>query len=647
MSQQGRLRDIPTALETLTGNSGGVVLPDAAGNIDIVGGSTATVTGNPGTTTLTIEVGAVVATSFDTDSGTAIPAANVIKVLGGTNMNSTGATNVITINLDLDVLGLTDLTVDNLELNGNTLSTTDLNGSLSITPNGTGGVIIPTNLTLGRAIQDVTFTINGVSISSVVAVHTEGVTDLGGFTNQRHSDTAALGVHNIFLRSQGSEATPTIVADNDILSRLVSGGFDGTDYARSSEIRAEVDGTPGANDMPGRILLCTSVDGGQTPLEGFRLDSSQEVFMKTAEIDHTATEADDHALEIVCLAGGFGDVKALDIDYVTGALAAGDDAEAILVNIDESASSGGTVSGYEVIATAEGGATINGYVTGININPILHNAGTFGNIDNILNIAVDVTAALASGGAGNISAFVADNDTMTFGDAAKWNEMEVIVDTPASGGGIAPTFEFSTGGAGFTAFVPADGTNGLRNSGAILWVEADLVGWATNASGRFEIRQTRTRNSLTTTPILDEVQLSSTTEFIWDVNGDVNINSLTLVTPLTPANGGRLTWNEETGTSATMVVNNGYITNNAGLVTMTLPATAAVGDTIKVDGKGAGGWLIAQNAGQTVNFLAQPTTTGVGGSLASSTQYDCVTYRCITANTTWVVEAVVGNLTVV
>jgi len=110
---------------------------------------------------------------------------------------------------------------------------------------------------------------------------------------------------------------------------------------------------------------------------------------------------------------------------------------------------------------------------------------------------------------------------------------------------------------------------------------------------------------------------------------------------------GGVTWNEETGTSATMVVNNGYITNNAGLVTMTLPATAALGDLIQVNGKGAGGWLIAQNAGQTVHFLAQSTTAGAGGSLASTVQYDCVTYRCITANTTWVVETVVGNLTVV
>lgn len=106
-------------------------------------------------------------------------------------------------------------------------------------------------------------------------------------------------------------------------------------------------------------------------------------------------------------------------------------------------------------------------------------------------------------------------------------------------------------------------------------------------------------------------------------------------------------WNEITVTGPTgMLVDNGYIANNAAVVGLTLPATASLGDTIKVDGKGAGGWSIGQNAGQTIHFASQDTTTGAGGSLASTGQYDCVTLRCITANTDFVVENSVGNLTV-
>src|SRR5690606_41586834 len=93
--------------------------------------------------------------------------------------------------------------------------------------------------------------------------------------------------------------------------------------------------------------------------------------------------------------------------------------------------------------------------------------------------------------------------------------------------------------------------------------------------------------------------------------------------------------------------NNGYRANNAGLVTLTLPVTAAVGTVIRVAGKGAGGWLIAQNAGQTIHFGVVDTSTGAGGSLASTLQYDSVELLCTVADTEWTVLSVIGNLTVV
>lgn len=115
----------------------------------------------------------------------------------------------------------------------------------------------------------------------------------------------------------------------------------------------------------------------------------------------------------------------------------------------------------------------------------------------------------------------------------------------------------------------------------------------------------------------------------------------------TGGGGGGITWNEVTGTSQTASTDNGYITNNAGLVTITLPDTAALGTTVRVAGKGAGGWTIAQNAGETIHFGNTDTTTGVGGSLSSTNRYDAVELVCITANTDWVVVSSVGNITVV
>jgi len=109
----------------------------------------------------------------------------------------------------------------------------------------------------------------------------------------------------------------------------------------------------------------------------------------------------------------------------------------------------------------------------------------------------------------------------------------------------------------------------------------------------------------------------------------------------------QFTWNETTVTGPTsMAVNNGYIANNAATVGFTLPATASVGDIIRVTGKGAGGWSIAQNAGQTVHFGSSDTTTGVGGSLASTDAQDTVELLCITANTDFNVLSSIGNVTV-
>jgi hypothetical protein len=101
-------------------------------------------------------------------------------------------------------------------------------------------------------------------------------------------------------------------------------------------------------------------------------------------------------------------------------------------------------------------------------------------------------------------------------------------------------------------------------------------------------------------------------------------------------------WTEVTGTSQTMTSGQGYIANNAALVTLTLPTTCALGEQMAVVGKGAGGWKIAQNAGQwmvhgTRNDI---TTVGTGGYMESLYYGAAVVLTCMTANTTW---SVMGN----
>src|SRR5215831_19464358 len=68
------------------------------------------------------------------------------------------------------------------------------------------------------------------------------------------------------------------------------------------------------------------------------------------------------------------------------------------------------------------------------------------------------------------------------------------------------------------------------------------------------------------------------------------------------ANGGAggLSWQVVSGTTQQAQANTGYLLTNDTQVTLTLPASLSVGDGLRVCGSGAGGWKIAQNAGQSM-----------------------------------------------
>ena len=108
-----------------------------------------------------------------------------------------------------------------------------------------------------------------------------------------------------------------------------------------------------------------------------------------------------------------------------------------------------------------------------------------------------------------------------------------------------------------------------------------------------------------------------------------------------------LTWVDQASGTVTMAVNTAYVVDDgASLVTLTFPATAALGSVFGIIGKGAGGWTIAQATGQSIHF-GNVTTTTTTGSLSSTLQYDSVWLVCITANTVFSVYDAVGNITYV
>lgn len=113
------------------------------------------------------------------------------------------------------------------------------------------------------------------------------------------------------------------------------------------------------------------------------------------------------------------------------------------------------------------------------------------------------------------------------------------------------------------------------------------------------------------------------------------------------ASSGGLTWNDTTGATQAMAVQNGYVSNDGVTgVVFTLPAAAVVGEMVAVQGSGAGLWTIAQNSGQTIHFNAVDSTTGITGTVASTSRYDSITLICNVEDTDWVVYTATGNLSV-
>ena len=77
-----------------------------------------------------------------------------------------------------------------------------------------------------------------------------------------------------FTKSRGS-SVGTIVQSGDELGNIDWYGDDGSATAKqAARIQAFVDGTPGANDMPGRLVFSTTADGASSPTERMTIYSN-------------------------------------------------------------------------------------------------------------------------------------------------------------------------------------------------------------------------------------------------------------------------------------------------------------------------------------------------------------------------------------
>lgn len=106
------------------------------------------------------------------------------------------------------------------------------------------------------------FTLGGSAKGSALTVSGQGGSNAYDVGFHKHSNT--LNPEIYFLRSEGSEASPSVVVDGDFLGAISFVGYDGTDYEYGARISVLVDGTPGNNDMPSSMNFYTVPDGSRT-----------------------------------------------------------------------------------------------------------------------------------------------------------------------------------------------------------------------------------------------------------------------------------------------------------------------------------------------------------------------------------------------
>ena len=121
------------------------------------------------------------------------------------------------------------------------------------------------------------------SSSSVYGLHhqlqVEGTNGATSSTSLTRNSNDANPPYLTFGKTRGtSDGSNTIVQDGDALGTISFNGADGTNKDHmAAQITGAIDGTPGENDLPGRLVFKTTADGANSSTERMRIGSAGQL----------------------------------------------------------------------------------------------------------------------------------------------------------------------------------------------------------------------------------------------------------------------------------------------------------------------------------------------------------------------------------
>jgi hypothetical protein len=147
--------------------------------------------------------------------------------------------------------------------------TVETSGSEQLRVDSSGRVLVGT--TTARQSR-----LGGSNFQTQLQLETDG--SGAGVAISRFSDTNGPS-YFCLQKGRGTMASPAAVIANDLTGRILFSGWDGSNWSNTALIESEVDGTPGPDDMPGRLVFRTTADGGAGTTEAMRINNAQELLI--------------------------------------------------------------------------------------------------------------------------------------------------------------------------------------------------------------------------------------------------------------------------------------------------------------------------------------------------------------------------------
>lgn len=202
------------------------------------------------------------------NGGTGFSAVTANEVVYATGTNTLGTS----ANFTFDGSIVTAANIKDSGLTTGRITTVTASGQFTdystLKYDGTTFVFTGTNAVFGAT------TAQSIGTTPAFQVHGTGIASTRGGFFRWQANTAAYNIQG--FKSRGATVgTNTVVQSGDNLLGISAFGADGTTFAQAGSITFICDGTPGTNDMPGRIEFATTPDGSAASSLALTLNNSQ------------------------------------------------------------------------------------------------------------------------------------------------------------------------------------------------------------------------------------------------------------------------------------------------------------------------------------------------------------------------------------